>query len=278
MALTYCTASRQTSPPYICVSESRASCNQELSYPNTAAELGRGRPGRTWTTTIEKDLRVRNDQETPPISLEPTMAKGISSFLKSVVAPLAIAILLYAVLHALVPLYRRHRERYANYTPMLPEAVTSRISALIPTFISTPFEWFTDRLSNSLVLNLFTPSNWHAHSAAADRSFNWRYNPEAARHGINPFIARAADEEEVFDEEEGEGMVGFDVRGQQDSAAVPRPVDRERYAVQVTDAVHANDSGRRLSRELESGFKDDSDDDGGESDGRRTMTRTGLSI
>ena len=82
----------------------------------------------------------------------------------------------------------------------------------------------------------------------------------------------------MFDEEEGEGMVGFDVRGQQDSAAVPRPVDRERYAVQAMDTNPAEDSGRRLSRELEEGFRDDSDDDDGECDGRRTMARTGISL
>lgn len=208
------------------------------------------------------------------------MAKGTSNFLKSVVTPLAVAILLYALLfHALLPLYRRHRSRYANYTPMLPESLTSRISQYTPSFITTPFEWITERLSNSLVFQLFSPSNWHARaSASADTSFSWRYNPEAARHGVNPFIPRAEDSEELFDEEEGEGMVGFDVRSEQDSAAVPRPIDRERYAVTPVENA-ASDSGRRLSRELEEGFRDDSDDDdGGEGEGRRTMARTGIRL
>lgn len=88
---------------------------------------------------------------------------------------------------------------------------------------------------------------------------------------MNPFIPRAADDEETFDEEEGEGMVGFDVRGQQDAGALPRTVDRERYAVTPVENA-AEDSGRRLSRELEEGFRDDSDS---ESDGRR-VTRTGF--
>lgn len=64
--------------------------------------------------------------------------------------------------------------------------------------------------------------------------------------------------------------MGFDVRGRQDAGALPRAVDRERYAVTpVEDA--ADDSGRRLSRELEEGFRDDSD---GEDDERRASART----
>jgi hypothetical protein len=198
------------------------------------------------------------------------MAKGISSFLKSVVAPLIIAVLLYALLfYVLLPLYRRHRDRYAGYSTLLPSSITSRVSQYTPSFISTLFERITDRLSNSLVIHLFTPSNWHTrNSAGADHSFNWRYNPEAARHGVNPFIPRAADEEETFDEEEGEGMVGFDVRGHQDAGALPRAVDRERYAATPVD--NSEDSGRRLSRELEEGFRDDSD---GEDDRRRATAR-----
>jgi hypothetical protein len=199
------------------------------------------------------------------------MAKSTSSFLRSVVAPLIIAVLLYAILfYAILPLYRRHRDRYSGYSTLLPPSLTSRLSHYTPTFISTPFEWLTDRLANSLLISLFTPRNWHSRTAAAggDHGFSWRYNPEAARHGVNPFIPRAADED-TFDEEEGEGMVGFDVRGQQDAGALPRMVDRERYAVTLVEGA-AGDSGRRLSRELEEGFRDDSD---GEEDERRATAR-----
>lgn len=205
------------------------------------------------------------------------MAKGTSGFLKSVVTPLVIAIILYALLfHAVLPLYRRHRDRYSGYSTLIPSSVTSRLSEYTPSFVTTPFEWITDRLSDSLIIHLFTPSNWHTrNSGSADHSFNWRYNPEATRHGVNPFIPRAADEEDTFDEEQGEGMVGFDVRGRQDAGALPRIVDRERYAVTPVENA-ADDSGRRLSRELEEGFRDDSDGDGDEGDGRRT--RTGVAL
>lgn len=52
----------------------------------------------------------------------------------------------------------------------------------------------------------------------------------------------------VFDEEEGEGMVGFDIH----------PSRRE--ALERTRGFEAGSEGR-LSRELEEGFMDDSDDE-----------------
>lgn len=55
-------------------------------------------------------------------------------------------------------------------------------------------------------------------------------------------------EDELFDEEEGEGMVGFDIDERRREA-----LERRRSSV--------GDEDRRLSRELEEGFKDDSDDD-----------------
>lgn len=60
-----------------------------------------------------------------------------------------------------------------------------------------------------------------------------------------------------FGEEEGESMVGFDFRPGRDGWGQRR--------VEM-------DSQRRLSRDLEEGFKDDSEDEEGEGDDRR---RTG---
>ena len=54
-------------------------------------------------------------------------------------------------------------------------------------------------------------------------------------------------EEEVFDEEEGEGMVGFEIDQRRREA-----LDRRRSG---------GEEQRRLSRDLEEGFKDDSDED-----------------
>lgn len=52
----------------------------------------------------------------------------------------------------------------------------------------------------------------------------------------------------LFDDEDGEGMVGFDVDAQRREA-----LERRRSG--------ACDGGVRLSRDLEEGFRDDSDDD-----------------
>jgi hypothetical protein len=53
----------------------------------------------------------------------------------------------------------------------------------------------------------------------------------------------------LFDEEEGEGMVGFNIEASQ----------RDTMARQEDAAI----TERRLGRELEEGFRDDSDDESG---------------
>lgn len=68
-------------------------------------------------------------------------------------------------------------------------------------------------------------------------------------------------EEELFDDEEGEGMVGFD------------PIDERRREALEQRRSMVGDEDRRLSRELEEGFKDDSDDEP-EDDRRRSLSRS----
>lgn len=62
---------------------------------------------------------------------------------------------------------------------------------------------------------------------------------------------RGEDGEELVDEEEGEGMVGFNLDVENGIGSA------------VSDRQRANDDGggRRLSRDLEEGFRDDSDDE-----------------
>lgn len=65
-------------------------------------------------------------------------------------------------------------------------------------------------------------------------------------------------DDELFDDEEGEGMVGFE------------PVDaRRREALEQRRSMMEEE--RRLGRELEQGFKDDSDDEG-EEERRRELS------
>jgi hypothetical protein len=85
--------------------------------------------------------------------------------------------------------------------------------------------WRT-KLSDALYA-LFMPSTWGLH-----------------RRGV---VDMSVDDDE-FDDEEGEGMVGFE------------PVDQQRReALEQRRSMGTEE--RRLGRELEQGFKDDSDDE-----------------
>ncbi|KAH8717004.1 hypothetical protein GQ44DRAFT_742261 [Phaeosphaeriaceae sp. PMI808] len=136
---------------------------------------------------------------------------------RTVLVPLFLAALLYILLAMLlVPFVRRHRSRYSQYLPMpsgVPEFSTS---------------WRT-KLSDALY-SLFMPSTWMRNRRIVDGS--------GGEHN----------DDELFDDEEGEGMVGFD------------PIDeRRREALEQRRSIM--DEERRLGRELEEGFKDDSDDE-----------------
>ena len=100
-------------------------------------------------------------------------------------------------------------------------------------------DWRT-KLSDALY-NLFMPSTW---------------TRQPAIHVHND-----DDDSSDFDDEEGEGMVGFD------------PVDeRRREALEQRRSMVEEE--RRLGRELEQGFKDDSDDEDGVDETRRSLSRS----
>ena len=118
---------------------------------------------------------------------------------------------------------RRHRSRYSQYLPM---------PAGVPEFSTS---WRT-KLSDALY-NLFAPSSW----------------------GRTQRVVDASGDDELFDDEEGEGMVGFD------------PIDeRRREALEQRRSIMEEE--RRLGRELEEGFKDDSEDEH-EDERRRSLSR-----
>lgn len=105
------------------------------------------------------------------------------------------------------------------------------------TMADLPSSWRT-KLSDALY-TLFMPSTW-------------RRRPTIHVHDD--------DDDDEFDDEEGEGMVGFD------------PIDqRRREALDQRRSIV--DEERRLGRELEQGFKDDSDDEG-EHDRRISVSRS----
>jgi hypothetical protein len=93
----------------------------------------------------------------------------------------------------------------------------------------------------------------------------------------------SADDGALFDEESGEAMVGFDVQERnQRRNGLERQVSNMNAATRTVNGQGngglAVDSNRRLSRDLEEGFRDDSDDESEEGQvvvGRRsTSTRT----
>ncbi|KAF2471213.1 uncharacterized protein BDR25DRAFT_303307 [Lindgomyces ingoldianus] len=159
---------------------------------------------------------------------------GFLHFLKTIFIPLFLAALLYLFLaHLFVPFVRRYRSRYSQYLPM---------PASFEGMSTTTSSWRT-RVSDAL-FNLFVPSSWTLrHRSVVDGS--------GGEHN----------EDELFDDEEGEGMVGFD------------PIDEHRREALEQRRSMMGEEDRRLSRELEEGFKDDSDDET-EDDRRPSLSRS----
>jgi hypothetical protein len=98
----------------------------------------------------------------------------------------------------------------------------------------------------------------------ADHASSWRTKLSDALYGL--FMPSAwrghvhDDSSSEFDDEEGEGMVGFD------------PVDEpRREALEQRRSIMEEE--RRLGRELEQGFKDDSDNESVD-ETRRSISRS----
>jgi hypothetical protein len=142
--------------------------------------------------------------------------------------PLFLAAILYVLLALIVlPFVRRHRSRYSQYLPM---------PASVP---DLSVSWRT-KVSDALY-NLFAPASWRRSRRVVDGS------------------GEDHNDDELFDDEEGEGMVGFD------------PIDeRRREALEQRRSIMEEE--RRLGRDLEEGFKDDSDDEH-EDERRRSLSR-----
>ena len=148
---------------------------------------------------------------------------------QSLFVPLLLAAILYVALaYAIIPFVRRHRSRYSQYLPMPAGVVEGTAS------------WRT-RISDALT-NLFVPSGWARRRQVIVDGSGGEHN-----------------EDDLFDDEEGEGMIGFD------------PVnERRREALEQRRSMMDD---RRLSRELEEGFKDESDDEH-EDERRRSLSRS----
>ncbi|KAI9657913.1 MAG: hypothetical protein M1821_002570 [Bathelium mastoideum] len=143
---------------------------------------------------------------------------GFTTVLKTIFIPAVISLVLYlSFTYAILPFIRRYRHKYNQYLPL--HTISDRTSS------------FRQRVSDAL-MSFLLPSSWrrNQHRTVVD--------------GSSP----NQQEEELFDEEEGEGMVGFDIDQRRREA-----LDRRRSG--------GSEEQRRLSRDLEEGFKDDSDED-----------------
>ncbi|CEJ89871.1 hypothetical protein VHEMI05692 [[Torrubiella] hemipterigena] len=142
-----------------------------------------------------------------------------SSPFKTVIIPAIISLILFSVVtFVIVPVWRRYRNRYAQYLPL--DAISNQTASLRSRI--------TSRLA-SLVL----PSTW-------------RRDQEV--------IAATGDDDELDDGEELSAV----------------QADRLRDLERRMGESRLPDHTRRLSRDLEEGFMDDSDDDDdGDMRGRR---------
>ncbi|KAL6702875.1 hypothetical protein ACN47E_000837 [Coniothyrium glycines] len=153
---------------------------------------------------------------------------GTTHFFKTILIPLFLALALY-LLTTLLLLPLLRRHR-TRYAQYLP---------LSPSRDTAPWR---STLASALY-NLFAPSSWR--------------RAPAVQH-----------DDELFDDEEGEGMVGFD------------PFDeRRREALERRRSTGPGfEQEQRVGRDLEEGFKDDSDDDDeqeGQSDDDEDARRAG---
>ncbi|KAF1980784.1 hypothetical protein K402DRAFT_468019 [Aulographum hederae CBS 113979] len=172
---------------------------------------------------------------------------GFTTFLKTLLPPLLVSLFLYVVLtHAVLPFYRRYRQTRSY--PLLP--VGSPLP--IPTSASSTLGALRHRVQDFFT-DIVLPSRWGREYGNYSRRN--RVVDGSRRRG-----ADGGDSESGEDLEEL--MDGFGNQDQIDAA--------RREALERRRSEGFGDSERRLSRDLEEGFRDSSDDDDEHTGGRRT--------
>ncbi|KAI9786540.1 MAG: hypothetical protein M1835_003033 [Candelina submexicana] len=138
---------------------------------------------------------------------------GILGFLKTILTPALISLFLYMLFsYILLPIYRTHRSRYQSYIPL-------------PTSLTSTTDNLRQRLSSFL-------------------------NPSSQRQRNTYHSTSSESESEgLFSEEEGEGMVRFEIS------------EGRREALAREGMLVGTEGDGRLSRDLEEGFRDDSDEE-----------------
>jgi len=166
---------------------------------------------------------------------------------KAILIPASVALAIYLLLtYALLPLWRRHRARYAQYLPLqTPLDISSSTSSLRARV--------SDALGSFLIPSSLRTRWSQRHARVVDGS----------GAGYN-----SGDDDDVLDEIDGEGLVdlpGVEAARREALEARRSELERVRRGGEFSD--------RRLSRDLEEGFMDSSDEeDAGEVEGRGHRT------
>ncbi|EXJ75575.1 uncharacterized protein A1O5_00081 [Cladophialophora psammophila CBS 110553] len=197
-------------------------------------------------------------EDAPPAPVSTTAGSGamagsgFMNFSRTILLPLFISLALYLLaFHVLLPLYRRHRARYSQYLPLPLQSVQSASISLSTRLFHSMIPASARFILPAVFARFFVPSAWS-------------YRPTRGRS--NSIVS--ADEGTLFDEESGEAMVGFDAQERSRRRdAMERQVSNMDAATRTVSrsggigGVPNSDSDRRLSRDLEEGFRDDSDED-----------------
>jgi hypothetical protein len=166
------------------------------------------------------------------------MKSILTSIQQSLLLPALLALTLYILLSfILIPLYRRHRARYSQYLPLHTNPISS---------LSNSTQNLRSSISSALITFLL-PSRW----AQQNRVVDARDGDEELGHGTTHHFESGdigygigdSDDEEIDNERRDGLSLSMDARTRSRSNVGPEGSDR------------------RLSRELEEGFRDDSDDE-----------------
>lgn len=134
-----------------------------------------------------------------------------------------------------------------SQTLIIPAIISLLIYLLISYLVVPIWKRYRGRYSNYLPLdtisNQTTSFRQRVQSAVADFLVPSSWRRDRNLHAVGAQDGSGSD----FDEDEGEELSGFD--------------DNRREALSLDASRGRDDDGRRLSRDLEEGFKDDSDDD-----------------
>ncbi|KAF2428044.1 hypothetical protein EJ08DRAFT_651134 [Tothia fuscella] len=203
---------------------------------------------------------------------------GFFDFIKSLLLPFLLAALLYALITLLLlPLYRRHRNKYSQYLPLSSPSLPTYTSA------STTGGGPLQRPLH-IAFNIFTITVDTINTLLPER---WKSRKQTVVSASDGF-----DEEGFGEEMGGDGANGGGYTSEGDDVHIAGVTDahgigsgRRRDGLSLSmDAMNAlrngdgrgasrgrgwgsgrngdrDDSGRRLSRELEEGFADSSDED-----------------